>query len=175
MKEATFASSSQIDFLPAPPEPLRHLPRLSIPASPPTLTPRVSTPPLLMPSPLQTHLPRINSGAPYNYEDLLHRSHPPTLPNLVYSGPDPFSPQVPHRPTVIPKCEDGDSENRGSTGRFRPPPFFKTVLHLRKRLFELGGKTIGFDEPPTDKKTLKVWRVMEKYNTTYVSNIPVWK
>lgn len=56
------------------------------------------------------------------------------------------------------------------TGRFRPPPFFDTVLTLRQRLYELGGKAFkGADEPPSDRNVHKLWRAVEKYKVDYVS------
>lgn len=56
------------------------------------------------------------------------------------------------------------------TGRFRPPPFFETVLILRQRLYKLGGKIFPSDEPPTDRNVHKIWRAVEKYKVSYVSN-----
>ena len=54
-------------------------------------------------------------------------------------------------------------------GRFRPPPFFETVLTLRKRLYHLGGKDYSIDEPPTDRNVHKLWRSLEKHKVNYVS------
>jgi len=54
-------------------------------------------------------------------------------------------------------------------GRFRPPPFFETVIALRKRLYILGRKVFPVDEPPSDRNVHKLWRSMEKHKVNYVS------
>ena len=63
----------------------------------------------------------------------------------------------------------GACNGGATTGRFRPPPFFETVLALRKRLYYLGGKRFPVDEPPMDRNIHKLWRAVEKHKVTYVS------
>ena len=60
-------------------------------------------------------------------------------------------------------------QQTAQNGRFRPPPFFETVLTLRKRLYHLGGKDFTVDEPPTDRNVHKLWRSLEKHKVNYVS------
>ena len=62
-----------------------------------------------------------------------------------------------------------DEIQTSQNGRFRPPPFFDTVLVLRKRLYYLGGKAYPTDEPPCDRNVHKLWRSAEKHKVNYVS------
>ena len=64
-----------------------------------------------------------------------------------------------------------EQQQTTQNGRFRPPPFFETVLTLRKRLYHLGGKDFTVDEPPTDRNVHKLWRSLEKHKVNYVSFI----